>query len=234
MLDDLWNLLENRLFLMPSTEKLFNQYKDVDPRVDLPNAHEIRRGNLMNYLRSFPGRPNILVVGEAAGPWGARFSGIPFTGEKQLCKHTMPFLGRQSSVERPLLETKKEPPYTSQSAEIFWRVMKPRHPRFFVWDCVPFHPHPPNKILRIRNPTKKEISDFSGLLKEIIELLNIKPGRIAAVGRKAECALKEIEVKESIHYVRHPSRGGAREFERGIEKLFRDEMNVRHFKFDKG
>ncbi|MFA4936156.1 MAG: hypothetical protein WC568_10015, partial [Candidatus Methanoperedens sp.] len=91
--DDLWSIFENKLFLFPTTEVLFNQYKQVNLDVDLPNAHEIRKQNLRNYLESFSEKPSILVVGEAAGPWGCRFSGVPFTGEKQLCMHNLPFSG---------------------------------------------------------------------------------------------------------------------------------------------
>lgn len=209
-LNDIWDLFQKRVFPIQSTEILFNQYKDSDPIVDLPNASNIRKQNLKNYLESFPERPYILVVGEAAGPWGCRFSGVPFTGEKQLCMHALPFQGHRSSKEKPLLETKKMPPYTSQSAETFWRVMKPYHPEFFVWDCVPFHPHDPDKILSIRSPKLEEVGFYSELLKEIIEIIKIKPRHIVAVGRKAELGLRLIGVRPI--YVRHPSCGGAREF----------------------
>jgi uracil-DNA glycosylase len=215
--DDLWSILENELFSFSTTEVLFNQYKQVDPGVDLPNANDIRKQNLMNYLESFSERPSILVVGEAAGPWGCRFSGVPFTGEKQLCMHTLPFSGYRSSRKEPLLKTKKMPPYTSRSAETFWEAMISYHTKFFVWDCVPFHPHNPGNILSVRNPTKEEVSSCSELLREIKDI--IRPRDILAIGRAAEFALKQIGV-EPI-YVRHPSRGGANRFRTEVKRFFK-------------
>lgn len=219
--DDLWSRFENKLFSVPTTGGLFNQYnKQVNPKVDLPNAHEIRKQNLKNYLESFSEKPSILVVGEAAGPWGCRFSGVPFTGEKQLCENTLPFSGCRSSIEKPLINVKKKPPYTSQSAKTFWEVMMPHHTEFFVWDCVPFHPHNPDDPLSVRNPTKVEVSSCIELLGQINEI--IKPKNILAIGRKAEIALKQIDVYPVPVYVRHPSHGGANQFTTEVKRFFND------------
>lgn len=201
LLNDIWHLFQKRVFPIQSTEILFNQYKDSDPIVDLPNANNIRKQNLRNYLGSFSQRPPILVVGEAPGPRGCRFSGVPFTSEAQLCAHGyLPFAGRQSSA--------RESPYAENTATIFWKVLAPYHPKFFVWNCVPFHPHKQGEILSIRSPTKREVSFYSGILSELKTL--VKPIHILAVGRKAEFGLKQIGVRPI--YLKHPSHGGAREF----------------------
>ncbi len=63
LLNDIWDLFQKRVFPIQSTEILFNQYKDSDPIVDLPNANNIRKQNLKNYLESFSERPPILIVG---------------------------------------------------------------------------------------------------------------------------------------------------------------------------
>jgi hypothetical protein len=213
---ELWKLLENELFLRESTAELFNQYRNRDLAVDLPDVNEIRKENLWNYLNSFSERPSILMVGEAAGPWGCRFSGVPFTGEKQFCESIFPFFGHQSSKNNPSLETKKFPPYVSLSAKIFWKVLKPCHPKFFVWDCVPLHPHEVNKILSVRNPTSREVSDFSELLRKIVEI--IRPRQILSIGRKAEEASTYVGIEST--YIRHPSHGGADKFEEGVKSYF--------------
>ena len=215
--DELRDVFENELFDFTPTEGLFNQYKDIDERVDLLDAHEIRKQNLLNYLESFTKKPNFLVVGEAPGPWGCRFSGVPFTGERQLCQHTLPFSGDRSGREKPLLKVKYKQPYTSQSAETFWKIMKPYHPKFFVWDCVPFHPHDLDNILSVRTPTAEERRSCYGLLRKITEI--IKPKDILAIGRKAEKAFNQIDIES--FYVRHPSYGGANKFESGVEEFFK-------------
>ena len=114
---DLWNLFEMKIFPLQSTVELFNQYNDKDLNVDLPNADKIIRKNLLNYIKSFSEQPSIVIVGEAPGPWGCRFSGVPFTIEKQLCSGCLRFAGHQSSFN--------DSPYSENAATIFWRVMLP-------------------------------------------------------------------------------------------------------------
>ena len=216
VLEDLWNLFEDELFPMESTPNLFNQYRDKDDRLDLHNANELRKQNLWSYLKSYSEKPSVLIVGEAAGPWGCRFSGVPFTGEKQLSDESLPFPGHRTSRDNPLLKVRKSPPYISKSAKIFWDAMKPFHPKFFVWDCVPFHPHNPEEILSIRTPTSKELNPFLKILRSIKKI--IYPTYNLAIGRKAQNAFSRIG-EESI-YIPHPSHGGANEFRTKIEGFF--------------
>lgn len=174
VLNDVCNLLESKVFSVRPANLLFNQYRDRDSSVDLPQADEIRRENLINYLSCYPKWPSVLIVGEAPGPRGCRFSGVPFTSEALLCKGALPFIGRQSSIN--------DLPYSENSAAIFWRVLLPYYPKFFIWNSVPFHPYKQDEILSVRNPTRGEICIYSDLLSEIISL--IKPKRIVAVGKK--------------------------------------------------
>jgi len=208
LLKDLWNLLEKQLFLTHSTEDLFNPYRDNDPLLDLPNGNQIRKQNLLNYINSFPKKPPVLVLGEAPGIKGCRFSGVPFTSEEQLCNKKLPFEGLQSS--------NKTVPYSENTATIFWKVMLPYYHKIFVWNCVPFHPHKKRQNKTNRKPTQKEITTFLPLLKEIISLL--QPQFILAIGRNAEFALQAIEI--SPLYIRHPSHGGAKIFEEKIKNFF--------------
>jgi len=210
VIDDIWNLLEKKVFSLPSVKEkmpLFNPYNDNNPTVDLPNANEIRQENLRNYLRSFPKRPSVVLVGEAPGWRGCRFSGVPFTSEEQLCNGNLPFKGLQSS--------NKALPYKESTATIFWRHMSHHHPKFFAWNCIPFHPYKLKNLISNRTPIE-EVSDWSWLLLEILSL--IKPKQVIAVGRKAEESLSKIG---SLHsYVRHPANGGSKNFKKGIEKIF--------------
>lgn len=221
ILNDLWNLFERKLFQEKCEANLFNQYNDIDidKRVDLPNAPKIRRENLKRYLESFTDKPTIFVVGEAPGPRGCRFSGVPFTCESQLLDKTFCFSGKQSSIEKPKIDTKnKKPPFTSNSSKTFWSIMKKHHQKFFVWNCVPFHPYKPDNILSIRTPTKEEIRDYSELLKEIVEIVTPTHKNIISVGRKAEKSLNLLNIKST--YVRHPARGGAKKFSKDINNFF--------------
>lgn len=209
LLNNLWGLFEEEVFPFHSTDELFNQYSNNDLRFDLPRGNEIRRENLLNYLRSFLRRPTVLIIGEAAGPWGCRFSGIPFTSERLLLSGVLPFEGRQSSNH--------DPPYSEISATIFWEALLPYHQRFFVWNAISFHPHKSGEMLSIRRPTNDEIHTHSKTLSKMLFL--IKPKHIVAIGRKAEVALNFLG--GSPIYVRHPSQSGAREFRKGIVRIFK-------------
>jgi uracil-DNA glycosylase len=189
---------------------LFNQYNSIIPDVDLPDAPEIRRENLRRYLRSFSENPTAIVIGEAPGWRGCRFSGIPFTSEAQLCDNTVPFLKGFQSSNHHL-------PYKENTATIFWQHMAHYHPTFFVWNCIPFHPYKPNDPLSNRTPSNEEIIDHLMLLSEMISL--IKPDLIVAVGKSAEHALKKMN-NIAFTYVRHPAHGGASDFRAGMEKVF--------------
>jgi hypothetical protein len=213
VLRELWEFIEKELFPKESRPDLFNQYQSVHENLDLSDAASVRRRNLRNYFDSFSEKPPVLLVGEAAGPWGCRFSGVAFTGEKQLCENSVPFPGERSSRNNPEYPIRRSQPFISTSAKIFWDVLKPHHPKFFVWDCVPFHPHVEGALLSIRTPRKDEIKEFSEFLDKIIEV--IKPAKILAIGRPAQNALS----KDSI-YVRHPANGGGKKFREGMERFF--------------
>ncbi len=94
-LDPFWSFLEETVFSIPSvlegTRPLFNPYHDTNPDFDLPQAAAIRQANLSSFLDSLPERPPVLLVGEAPGWHGCRFSGIPFTSELQLSNGILPF-----------------------------------------------------------------------------------------------------------------------------------------------
>jgi uracil-DNA glycosylase len=93
----LWQNLEAILTAEPTTNTIFNQYRDSNDQVDVQDAAAIRTKNLRRYVAEATETASILVVGEAAGPWGCRFSGVPFTGEKQLLDPTFPLRGERSS-----------------------------------------------------------------------------------------------------------------------------------------
>jgi uracil-DNA glycosylase len=129
--------------------------------------------------------------------------------------HELPFTGRQSSKDNPMFRVRKSRPYVSNSARIFWKVMKEHHPLFFIWNCVPIHPYKNNNILSVRTPSTQEVMRFSRFLLRIVSLL--KPTRVVALGRKAEFSLIQLSVP--CTYVRHPSQAGANRFIKGMARI---------------
>lgn len=210
LLDAAWRLFEAELFPVPSTDDLFNPYRDRHDDLDLPDAPALRRANLRAYLAAYEAQPDVLLLAEAPGPWGCRFSGVPLVAEAQLADDAFPLSGRPTSLEAE--------PHREYSASIYWRVLEPYFPRFFTWNTVPFHPHRPGEPLTIRTPRAREVRAWTGLLGGLLEI--VRPRVVLAVGRKAEGALTRLGVEAT--YVRHPSQGGARLFEAGVRAAMED------------
>ncbi len=211
--DSFWRFLEQAVFTTPSVREgnkpLFNFYDTVNPQFDLPAAAEIRQANLLSFLQSMPQSPPVLLIGEAPGWHGCRFSGVPFTSEAQLTSAALPFSGQISSYS--------EAPHAEASATIFWQALRPHHPQFFVWSSVPFHPYQPGNPLSNRTPSRQELRSFQPVLSEIIRLLH--PKLVLAVGRQAQQALAWLDIPAVA--LRHPSHGGASEFRTGIKEALR-------------
>jgi uracil-DNA glycosylase len=225
--DRLWQFLQAEIFTLdpstlPGAGPLFNPWLQNDPDVDLPEAPAIRRANLRRYLESLPDRPAVLVVGEAPGPWDCRFSGVPITGERQLVERSLDFGGRvlftgeRSSRTTPAVATHIKPPFKSSSSAIFWKLLGPHHPGFVIWNSVPFHPYHAGRPLSVRSPTAREVTLFAERLRRYVAI--VEPRQVVAMGRKAEGSLQAMGL--GCTYVRHPSRGGAPEFRRGMEQVF--------------
>ncbi len=207
MLSPVWSLFTEHLYAVPSSEETFNPYRDRRPDLDVPKAPQLRRENLQNYLSCYDQEPPLFLLLEAPGPWGCRFSGVPITSEAQLTDPTFPIDGRQTSRE--------DEPHSEYSASIFWRVLQPQFPHFFVWNSLPLHPHDPGEPLSIRTPRRTEVRQWRSLLTNLLDVLD--PDRIVGVGRKAERALDEARADPL--YVRHPSQGGATKFEAGMRSI---------------
>ena len=78
--------------------RAFNQYRDVHAGLDRPAGAAVRRRNLRRYLEAFVSA-RFVLVGEAAGYAGCRFSGIPFTCEAQYV--VIPDAGHLVPMKRP-------------------------------------------------------------------------------------------------------------------------------------
>jgi hypothetical protein len=223
-LDPLFSLLAAR----PSREDFFNQYRDVDPALDRPDGAARRCHNLRLYLHRFAGA-RYLLVGEAAGYAGCRFSGIPFTSETQL-------VGPAGGEGKPeclswaadgafARSSQGEALWTERSATMVWEALGERTD-CLLWNAFPWHPFDPGKPLSNRPPGRNLADGF-----EVLDcLLRLFPAaQPYAVGRVAQRALATVLTSSqrgnetsggiTVPYIRHPSRGGKRQFVAGIRAL---------------
>jgi len=206
----LFNYFKLILFEVNSKGLLFNQYKQTDIMFDKQNGNLIRQDNLQRYMESFTEKPEKLLLGEAPGCYGCRFSGIPFTSEKQLIDPSFWLQGCSASSFYT--------PFEEFSGRVLWNVLTPFHDKFFIHNTIPFHPFAAERqALTNRTPTREEIDEHLQYLEKIIDIL--KPKEFVAIGRVAEGALKLLNVKKIV-YARHMSHGGEKLFTEKIRSVF--------------
>jgi hypothetical protein len=207
-----YDRLFDLLTMYRSGTHTFNQYSDVHPELDHPYGAAARRVNLRCYLETFA-NARFVLVGEAAGYAGCRFSGIPFTCEAQWAAP-----GRLDwTVGRHLARSSTaETPWVERSARIVWEALGERTD-CILWNAFPWHPFGASGPLSNRPPGQ----DLNDGLEVLHCMLALFPrARPYAIGRVAQRALAAIG--EEAPYIRHPSRGGKRQFVAGVAALSLD------------
>lgn len=188
---------------------VFNQYRDRDPELGRPDAPAIRRANLRRYLETFAGAAYVLM-GEAAGYAGCRFSGIPFTGEAQLLgPDALPWAAAVGEWQQSSLND----PWRERSAQIVWPALGERRD-CVLWNAFPWHPFKDDPLSN-RRPRKRELRQATGVLRCFLSLF--PQAEVYAIGRVSQNLLQEVGIQAT--YIRHPSYGGKRAFTAGVDAL---------------
>ena len=153
-------------------------------------GHKNTVNNLKLYLKKMLEiKPKYLLVGEAPGYKGCRWSGIPFTSEKNLVKNK--FFGLQNGFK--VRNVKKA--QTEQTSTIVWNCLDDIGIYPLLWDAFPFHP------CANRDPETEELEFGKEFLKEIMSIFDILPENVIAAGNYAKKSLesftgfKNIEIK---------------------------------------
>jgi hypothetical protein len=189
----------------------FNQYRDVHPQLDRLDGAAARCHNLRCYLETFADA-RFVLVGEAAGYAGCRFSGIPFTCEAQLVG--LERLGWALGLDGQFARSSTaETLWVERSARIVWETLGKRMD-CVLWNAFPWHPYGEMDLLSNR-PPGRDLYDGLDALRCFLSLF--ATARPIAVGRVAQQALAAIDVQAL--YIRHPSHGGKRRFMEGVEAL---------------
>jgi len=187
---------------------VFNQYRDWQSGLDRPDAPALRRANLQCYLEAFAQAAYVLV-GEAAGYAGCRFSGVPFTGEAQLVGPQP--LGWASAAN--VAQTSLGEPWQERSAQVVWSALGSRMD-CVLWNAFPWHPfkHAP---LSNRRPSLGELRQAAAGLRHFLSLY--PNAEVVAIGRVSQVALQALDVQ--ARYIRHPSHGGNQAFYASVASL---------------
>lgn len=151
----------------------------------------------------------LLLVGEAVGYQGGRYSGIAFTSERLLGEGQVPRIGPTVRL------TQRSRPFSEPSATIVWRELRNLRleSHTVLWNALPLHPHEAGRPWSNRTPTRAEFS----LGRAAIHLLVKAYPRavVIAVGRHAQALLTDV-LDRPVPGIRHPAYGGATDFARGL------------------
>lgn len=193
------------------SEAVFNPWGQQCEMDAVRHAAAARRRRLIAHLSVRQVR--LVLVGEAAGYQGCRYSGIPFTSERLLLEDAIPraaSLGQRRISSRPR-------PWSEPSASIVWRTLHATgHAQHTVLcNAFPWHPQGKRGAHSNRRPSEAERRDGLAWLERLLALY--PRAHVGAVGRSAERSLDELGVRYSG--LRHPAYGGATEFARGVRTL---------------
>lgn len=200
---------------------VYNPWADYDERIDVVGAAQIRRDNLRAYLEPRWGKAKYIIVAEAIGYQGGRFTGIAITCERML-------LGFHKSISvEHVFGGDYEPKRTSRATSEWLMNQKVRDCGFneptdtvvwesileanldpsevLLWNMFPFHPHKTNQPLSNRTPSPAELD--AGFMYTKAMLDAHLGAHLLAVGKKAAETMTHYGMEATA--LRHPANGGA-------------------------
>jgi hypothetical protein len=192
-----------------SSPNVFNPWSSRDEKDCTGLGADGRKRRL---LQHFDCNPIMILVGEAPGYQGCRFSGVPYTSERLILSGRIPRI-----TESGRLTTRKLS-FSEPSATVVWGMLDDLGigDRVVMWNAFAWHPHEPGNPYSNRAPSRAELAAGLPILCGVMAHFAGVP--VVPVGRKAEETLMALEVK-AMPWVRHPSRSGA--------ALFREELRAR-------
>jgi hypothetical protein len=227
--DQFVNLLQKH----PSNGSVSNPWADWDREFDTDRRAPSHRSNhLRAYLNARLNTAKALLIAEAAGYQGAKFSGIPMTCERTLlghrgvsCADVFDDTIEPQRTSRPEASSKhavKRGGFCEPTAGYVWRGMADRpglSKKIVLWNLFAFHPHEDTDTLTNRTPTKTEILNNDYVLEAFLRLF---PDRhILAIGKKSEEYITRWGHGNKLSVARHPANGGGAEFRKDFDKFLK-------------
>jgi hypothetical protein len=198
---------------------VFNPWAAFDAAHDTSrHAPEIRARQLAAYLAERSSRARLLLIAEAAGYQGAKFSGIAMTSEQRAAEGVPPEAVIRAPIERTSRPADKPLGFNEPTATVVWGTLLGAglDARAWVnWNAFACHPHRPGEPLSNRTPTRTELDAGRPLLRAFLALF--ARAEVIALGRHAAASLTLLEVPHRA--VRHPSMGGATRFRAEILQI---------------
>lgn len=207
-----------------------NPYNCYELGIDAtPEASRQRCLQLAAYLRHRLETAQIIMVAEAPGYQGARFSGLAMTSERLLSGKVnfvteRDILGQVGLFERTNhinaspYRAVRQSGFAEPTATVVWQeLMATGQARNVVlWNTFPFHPHRAVNRLSNRKPNTAEIAANADILVRLRALF-AQNCQLVAVGNVARDHLQELGVQATV--LRHPANGGAPSFRTQFRQL---------------
>lgn len=188
---------------------VFNPWSDFDEMDLYLSASERRTERLRAH---FDCKPRYLLIGEAPGYQGCRYSGVPFTSERLIVEGMVPRITSGRFTTRPK-------PWSEPSATIVWGALHELGiaDRTVLWNAFAWHPHKPGEPLSNRRPTDREFRASLEVSRMVRDMF--PDARIVAVGKCSHYLLSSLFVRHVE--VRHPANGGAKLFRQQLADIVR-------------
>lgn len=192
---------------------LFNPWRESCPHDRPINTTEQKLARLAAHLDC---DAKLILVGEAPGYQGCRYSGVAFTSERQLIEGVIP---RMPQLQGRLTDRGK--PFSEPSATIVWRKLRELGiaDDVILWNSVQLHPHHPGQPHTNRTPSRDESS--LGLPALHLLSAHYPNATFVAIGKNADDILRDAGIPATK--VRHPANGGANKFRDGLEAFINQE-----------
>ncbi|WP_274362907.1 uracil-DNA glycosylase [Paenibacillus thermotolerans] len=219
-----------------SSDDVCNPWRDYHEGIDIgPEAPKIRTRHLKAYLEARIPHAKYLLVAEALGYQGGRFSGIAMTSERMVMGKVREIpphyilsseaVGRRTSDPTcvHLRESQKMHGMAEPTATIVWDFIVNRaglDPREVVfWNIFPFHPYDRNDgRLSNRDPRSDELRVGIGYVKSLQKLL--PDAQVISIGQFSKRTLDAHGINHD--HIPHPSYGNANQFREEFTKLLRN------------
>ena len=196
----------------PNLPGMHNPWSQIcETETDQKKGHTARRKRLQHHLECPD--PRILLIGEAPGYQGCRYSGIAFTSERLLLEGSIPRMPDMLGIRI----TSRSKPWSEPSATIVWKALYEQDlaEHAVLFNAVPWHPEGSKGPLSNRTPNTVEKEKGVEFLLMFLKLFKGVP--VAALGNTASDNLNILGIKHTK--LRHPANGGATLFREGLTKF---------------
>ena len=215
-------------------EGVCNPWRDYHQEYDISHqAPKLRASYLERYLRLRVPQARFILVAEALGYQGGRFTGIAMTSERILLNNhqrveptavfpPQHFKRTSNAQSKHLSSTQQKLGFNEPTATVVWNeiILNDISPNdVILWNIFPFHPHKVNQPLSNRTPKDAEKEEGLAYVRMLQKLC--PNAMLITIGNQSQQTLQKYNITNVK--VPHPSMGGATRFRQAFRTLLQQE-----------